>query len=526
MKDKRTGIIGSMGIKIALVIILNLVGAYLYLRLDFSKGRIYTLGKSSKEAVKQLDDNFVVKVFASPELPVEFRYMDRYLKDLLGEFSLYSRNRFHFEYVDNKDKEKFRSLAIANGLNYNVVPIYENDQMAFKEVVYGMTFEYKNKREVLNLNAHLESRLEYEITTIVRTLSEAALPEIAVFRDSTYFFYSTEAFEKALSRNFRAYETDLNFIPPRAKVLLITGLYTSLSTEQLFAIDQFVMKGGKLVILQERVPLYSDPLKDIDSNFFELLEHYGVGIRKNLVMDINCEIQQMGMYDKVPFPIFPIVRGTDHPITKNMNDIVLYLASEVFPMNDSLKTVFQPLLRSSHNSNIMSSPNYSLDTFMMRSPTPDQFPMPPQTVGAYLSGELKSYFADSPLSGEEGFTGSVDNGGIIVYSDRELVVDITNPRFAHRWFIVLNAIDYFLGNDSMIKMRSRSIQSSVFNVKVYLESFDKLFYDVNALERQIKGVIRLIFILLPTLLLCILGLIVHFRYKTYKRNIAEKYEKA
>ncbi len=526
MKSKTQSILSSLIIRIALIVILNLVGTYLYLRLDFSRGRIYTLGKTSKEAVRSLEDIFVVKVFATADLPADLRSMDRYLRDILSEYSLYSRNRFRFEYVDNSNKDAFQEQAMMNQLSYNVVPTYENDQMVFREVIYGLTFEYQNKREVLNLSTHLESRLEYEITSIVRTLSGAKLPSIAVYRDSTYAYLSTENFERALSRNYRAYETDLSYIEPSAEVLLFTGLVKDLEGYQLYQLDQFMMRGGKMVVLQERVPIFFDPLDDIDSNFFELLESYGIMVMKNIVLDMVCDIQQVGMYDRIPFPVFPITRGTDHIITKNMNNLVMYLVSEIRQIPEIEDISFTPLARTSHNSALMTSREYDIESFIMRRPTPEMFPMPPVTVAALVEGRFRSHFADKGLDVPDDFIAEVEDSGIAIFGDRELVADIDNPLFRNRWFSVLNAIDYFLGNESMIKVRSRSIQSSVFNLKVYLEGMDRLSHDVNTLENSLKTVIKTVSIVLPTLLLLLLGLYVYLRQKSYRRRIAEQYEKA
>ncbi|MDZ4121919.1 MAG: Gldg family protein, partial [Candidatus Cloacimonadaceae bacterium] len=411
-------------------------------------------------------------------------------------------------------------------LSYNVVPTYENDQMVFKEVVYGLTFEYQNVREVLNLGSNMENRLEYEITTVIRTLAKVKLPEIVVFRDSTYAIFPAEAFEKNLQRNFNVTDTDLNFIPNTAKVMLFTGLVDSLSANQLYQLDQFMMHGGKLVVLQERVPTFYDPMIDVESNFFDLLEHYGVQIRRNIVLDLVCDVQRMGLYDRIPFPVFPVVRGTESIITKNMNNIVLYLTSVVAPSRDTLSISFEPLLRTSYNSNVITGPVYEMNSYIMNRPTPDMFPMPPQTVGAHFKGDISSYFVNSDIDLPAGFVSEAKGAEIIVFADRELVVDIDNPLFHTRWYIILNALDYFMGNPSMIDIRSRSIQSSVFNLRVYLENLDRLDFDIPEIERNIKMWIRIICIGLPSVLLLLMGLYVHLRHKNYRKRIAEIYEKA
>ncbi len=525
MKTKAKSILSSLFLKIAIIVALNLVGSFVYLRLDFSHDKIYTLGKESKAAVRTLDDILVIKVFATADLPADFRATDRYLRDLLSEYRLNARSKFSFEYVDSSDKETFRNEAAANKLSFSVVPSYENDQMSFREVVYGITFEYKNKRESFNITPNIESKLEYEITTIIRNLKDTEFPEIAVYRDSTYHYLSTQHFEKALAQNYKVHTTDLFSVPEHVKVLLFTGVVDSLDAGQIYFLDQFVMRGGKLVVLQERVPLYYDPPASIESNFFDLMEHYGIKIERNLILDIVCDIQRMGMYERVPFPIFPVATGTNHPITRNMNDIPMYLTSGISQIGNIPGQEFIPLLRTSHNSAIVSGPDYRIEPFIMQRPTPEMFSQPSQTLGALFTANLSSYYTESVSPLPEDYVPSVKNAGIIVFADRELTVDIDNPIFQNRWYIVLNALDHFLGNQSMIPIRSRSIQSSFFSLRAFLEGFDLLYLDPNKVEQNIKLLIKISSVTLPSLLFLLWGLYIFLKNKAYRKRIAELYEK-
>jgi len=527
MKSKVNTIVSSLVIKLALIIVINLVASFLYLRLDFSKGRMYSLGRASKEAVRTLEDNFIVKVYATPNLPADFQRLDRYLKDLLGEYNLNSRNRFRFEYVRFTNADEFRTIVASNNLRYNVVPTYENDQMAFREVVYGITFEYKDTRQSMNLSMAMESRLEYEITTTIQSMSRKESQEIAVFRDSTYSYMNSDGFERALSRHYKVHATDLNYIPNHVKVMLFTGVVDSLSVNQMYQIDQFLMHGGKLVVLQERIPVYWEPLREIESNFFDLMKHYGVNIHRNMVLDLNCDIQSMGMYDRVPYPMFPITSGTKNSIVaKDMNYIVMYIASQISTVNDSLAHKLIPQITTSHTSAILSGPTYDLESYVMRRPTPDMFPLPPQTVAALYKSDLISYFETQNYPLPQNYRSSVKGAEIMFFGDRELVVETEHPLYGTRWYAVLNALDYFLDNDSMIKIRSRSIRGSSFNLRNFLSSFDNLQTDLTELEQSLKTLIKSISIALPTLLLIFTGILVFLRYKAYRKRIKESYEKA
>jgi len=57
---------------IAIIVFLNLVSITIFTRMDLSKGKIYSLSKSSKEAVRNLEDRLVVKAYFSKNLPGEF----------------------------------------------------------------------------------------------------------------------------------------------------------------------------------------------------------------------------------------------------------------------------------------------------------------------------------------------------------------------------------------------------------------------------------------------------------------------
>ena len=67
---------------VAIIIFVNLVSRSLFTRIDFSRGKIYSLSKSSKEAVKNLEDRLVVKAYFSKNLPGEIADARRFTQDL------------------------------------------------------------------------------------------------------------------------------------------------------------------------------------------------------------------------------------------------------------------------------------------------------------------------------------------------------------------------------------------------------------------------------------------------------------
>jgi len=88
---KTYGIMSSLLIKIAIVIILLLVVGYLGLRVDFSKDKAYSLSTVSKASMQALEDLMVVKILSSQELPASLNSLDRYTRDLLSEYQRASK---------------------------------------------------------------------------------------------------------------------------------------------------------------------------------------------------------------------------------------------------------------------------------------------------------------------------------------------------------------------------------------------------------------------------------------------------
>jgi len=531
MKTKTTSIFSALIIRLVIILLLNLIGVYLVIRIDVSKDRRYTLGDVSREAVRNLSDKLLLKVYLSKDLPPLYQELARYLKDLLTEYRQYGGRRFQVEFISTANMDEFRSLAVQNQIQPLSYQSYDNDQMSVKELYFGITFEYRGKRNVINIMPDMLPKLEYSLTTIFRNLTGTELPEVLIYRGETYIEGSSRTFESAIRNNYRLVSTDLLSIPKPAPVMIFTGTVDSLSRAQLYNLDQYLMHGGKLVILQERVGYSAGRFVEIRSNIFDLLEHYGIWIKPNLVMDMHCDTQ----YDdqtrqEFPFPIYPVVNGSiKSDITRNVNDIVLYLASEVSTTLDTLTVEMQPLLQTSRQSAFVTAPAFDLNPFFEREST-NLFKMPPMTVGAVFKGSFRSYFAtEVDTSAYPDFIASIDRAEIVVFGDRELVFDppdYNKLQYIDRGNVILNAVDYFLGNKSIIRIRSRNLASSPFDLILYQQQKlgeEMFFVDVFAQERYYKLLIRIFSVALPAALLLILGLAQWLIYKDRKRKIVTQY---
>ena len=506
---KTSGILSMLIIKIGIVVVILLIAAFLNLRLDLSKGRVYSLSKASKEAVHGLKDRMIVKIYASAELPSNFIAVNRYLKDLLAEYKIYGGKNFSYEFVKVSSADELASIASQHGfMGFNTQSM-ENDRITFRNTIFSLVMEYKGKQEILDLPPGIESRLEYTLTNKIRRLGGQKLPELIVFRDSTYQHYPTDMLERSLDENYLMGSTDLFTPVRRSPTLLFTGVIDSLDTEQLYNLDQYMMSGGKVVFLQDRISLSQTAPYNIESNIFELLESYGIMLGRDMILDMESAKQPGGIGQPGNAVTFiPIVRGsTKNIITKNMKDIMILFGSEI-GIIDSSDLAYEPILATSANSALIPGPNFDVDPQMLQTPDPRFYAHPPVTIGALITGKIRSFFADNPdYSGRPGFVPANSKTELVIYGDRELIMDSKEDEFNNRNFIILNAIDYLQGNLAMIGIRSRSIQDSYLDVYDFMYRKELMWGNQEQTEKRIKMAVKVISIIFPPLLLILVGLI-------------------
>ncbi|MCB5268499.1 MAG: GldG family protein [Candidatus Cloacimonadaceae bacterium] len=515
------GILSSLSVKIGIVVAILLIVPYLNLRVDLSSQKAYSLSRASKELMRSLEDVMVVKIIVSEDLPAELNSLNRYLQDLLNEYQLNSRGKFRYEYVRNLSWEKLYGMAHENGVRVMRIQIYERDQMISKEVIFGAIFEYQGKVQSLSLLPRIEPKLEYEITQCVQSLAKHKLPKVAVFRDTTYYDFDTQSFERNLAANFTVVDADLSKPISEVDALLFTGTARSLPIGYLYNLDQYLMKGGRVVFLQDRVDTDGYNLYPMETNVIEILEHYGFELSRDLVLDLSSDKRQTGLGVMANYPMYPVLRGGKHPITNNIDNIVMYLASGI-SFKGTEGTNFEPILQSSIYSGWMEHPKFEVDQDLFYDPQPQDFTAGPITTAAVIKGRISSFFTDSELAANDpGFVGKSPEQQLILFGDKELVIDADREIYNNRNYIILNALDYLSGRDDLIHIRSRHLSSSHLSVPRFMNKMGIVWGDVPKIEKNIKNAAKAIAIVLPALILILIGLI---RYLRRKAHIKMRYE--
>jgi gliding-associated putative ABC transporter substrate-binding component GldG len=529
-------IVTGLLLSIAMLVLLNLISAFVYTRLDFSKGKIHTLSKTSKKLVHNLKDNIVVKVYLSNNLPPEYATIARYTKDLLGEYKQSGGSHFRYEIISTTNEDMFKAEATRNNVFSQRVMILENDQQTVRDIFMGLSFEYKGNHETLNLTSDIEGRLEYEITAILRRLTKESLPKVAVYEDSLYNSQYYQYFEHHLKQNYQIVPTDLTIPDMSAQVLIFPGVVDSLEAIKLYNLDQYIMHGGKVLFLQDRVYglVQYNQAEEIYSNIFKFLEQYGIEIKPNLVLDNNCApinmSQRSGIYVvdvPMPFPPIPLVQGMKSSIiSKGLSDILFYLCSEINIHPTAKNITVSPILQTSAGSGVMNGPVFDISPEnYLKQKFNANLTMPPITVAALYDGTFTSYFAKMPsIAATPGFVGQTNKSEIIVVSDSDIIRDFITSASGSNMMFILNAIDFLLKDISLSEVRSRTIPNSPLDISNFLYKHGMPMEKVASAEPAAKRIIKGINLIIPALLLVLLGIWRFFKLKKDRLAIKRKFQ--
>ncbi len=318
-----------------------------------------------------------------------------------------------------------------------------------------------------------------------------------------------------LQENYRIAEVDLKsgLVPENVDLLLLAAP-RELTPKQQFAVDQFLMKGGSVALLTSPYTVARTPAGLAASRYTSglepLLEHYGVTVRKTLVLDPRNEPFPVFVNRKagaftvrelqlVPYPYFVDVRGAglnqDNPITARLPQLTVSWASPLtLPDDEPGATTTTPLLTSSDASWVSDSlkvhPDYKVHPKL-------GFEKEGQPQGhvlaAVVEGVFRSYYTgrESPLlareegeekpapsSGEEAqapaeedvpvVTGMIDkspeSARLILIGSNEAFTDQTlqlsraaaNDRFVNSLQFLENVVDWALEDRALLSIRSRA----------------------------------------------------------------------
>ena len=417
---------------------INFIASVFHTRLDLTQEKRYTLSTASRKLLKGLKEPVAIDVFVEGNgLPSEVRRLKNSIQEFLNNCKDYSKGNLQFHFVnpyeglnDSLQKRLEDSLFGNFALYPSVIDAPEKvgDKLEISKVIHGAVVHYGDTAVGVNLIAGvrntgtskedrarlyntIEATLEYKFISAIQKITSDKRPLIGyTLGNGEIWGPNVDDAVRTLIHEYRFDTMNIKavpYIPSAFDALVILKPTIPFTDADKMKIDQYVMRGGKIFWMIDNMYAEFDSLVktngfvayDRGLNLEDILFRYGVRLNQNLLQDVQCD--KLGQMSNDPnsqqarlvdWPFFPVLNGTNHPISKNLDGV-----RTMFPNTlDTVKAVGITktfLLRSSANARVLAAPARVDFEFLNIAPDIRQFTIHDTTVAALLEGKFKSLYA-------------------------------------------------------------------------------------------------------------------------------------
>jgi ABC-type uncharacterized transport system involved in gliding motility auxiliary subunit len=332
----------------AVILLLFLLSGRLWVRLDLTKNKAYTISEVSKNLYRDIDDQVTVTYFVSERLS-RAHPMPGEISDLLREYAAYSRGRIRFIQKDPSDAEVASGLE-GLGIAAQQIQLVEKNEVTVATVYSGILIEYLDKESVIPVVFSLDT-LEYDISSRIRAMVRDIEREIGVIVGDAYKQWSSEYAllnQELVISGFRVRLFNPGEeIPPSLPALFVLGGAEDLDEYSQYLIDRYITGGGNVFFALDGIFVdrtFLDARIINDKGLLTMLANYGIVLRPALVLDMSAltiRFQTQSGYatiiQTVRYPHWISVRedggNPDQPLTARFEGLDLYWASplELYP---------------------------------------------------------------------------------------------------------------------------------------------------------------------------------------------------
>lgn len=554
-------------ILITVIIIVTVVSSKVFFRVDLTSEKRYTLSNSTKDVLRQLEAPVYFRVYLAGDLPPDFVRFQQTIKEMLDEFRAYAGENVQYDFInlyEEKD-EALRNQTIYNiykkGLRVTSVKMKDEEGGSSDKTIFpgaivnyrGLEFPVnflKNNPALpseVNLSNSIQS-LEYEFSRALHSLTVTDVPKIA-FVEGHGELDSLQTFSIMNElKNF--FQVDRGYINGNTEVLsgyeavIIAQPTHPFSEADKFAIDQYIMKGGKVLWFLDPAITLPDSLSNGMTislanplNIEDLLFKYGFRIDFNIVTDLQCNYIPVNIgvdaasedTEMRPWVYNPILSAPpDHPITRGLNYIYGQFISSFDTLagfDGELKRTI--LLSTSERANSRRVPVRITMDEVSRDPNPNLFNDSHLPVAALSEGVFTSFYQN--YSVPKGVTpknveivkksvptsmllvtdGDIIRNDVQIQDGRYMAEKLGFDKYTYQTFgnleFIMNAINYMTDDTGIMELRSREFKLRLLSKAILT--------DKKAVSKW-----KIINNVLPVLIIILFGLVFTlYRKRKYTR---------
>jgi gliding-associated putative ABC transporter substrate-binding component GldG len=483
---------------VTLVVILAVAGLVSQMfwsgRIDLTATKQFTLSKASVKTIKDLPDLVTVKAVMSKDLPTQFLQIRTHVVDLLREFEARSGGKINLVFEDPGENETKRQSATSLGIQEVQLQEQSAEGVQIKKGFFGLAMLYGDKKEVIPVLQNLES-FEYDLVVKLKKLT-GSTKTIGILEGSegnrlslalpgpqpkttTGFDENFPTLKEEAEKLYKLEKVDASARPIAEGIdMLLVAAPTRLSEKEKFHVDQFIMKGKSVIFLSPGVDMsLGMGINGTASNhgYEDLLNHYGLAVRKNVVLeDRNFQFVRFGnSFFPSPYPYWVVI-GLDglnasSPITSKLGAVSFPWASSIDIDTTRKDSSTVEVLASTTPGSWEEANSF----FLLPRELKEYRPVNQQSyaLAAMRSGKFRSYYADRPLPSSDS-ANPLDTAGVLKEAKAESrILVVGNALFATDFYVgytqaaanlhfLLNSFDQLALDPDLITIRSREIANT------------------------------------------------------------------
>ncbi len=479
-------------------------------RLDLTENQLYTLSEGTKNILNNLEEPITLRFFLSQKLATSLPGISSYtvrVKELLEEYQRAAGNQLKLMMIDPEPFSEAEDQAEGYGLQG--IPVDDNNTHFY----FGLAGTNATDAEetIPFLSPNRAAFLEYDLTKLIYQLSNPKQKVVGIMStlplqgDTTSPVRQRNAAQpwmivEHIRQLFevRTVKTDVKEIPADIDVLMLV-YPKDFSEATLYAIDQYVLKGGRAIVfvdpLSQAYQPKSNPqnpmaaLQAHHSELSKLFDAWGIELVPNKVVgDMGAApkitVRKGARYLRISYPV-RMDLDTDQYfnkesiITSKLGGNILLVTPGAIVKKGEVETEIIPLIQSGDKA-------MQIDTSKVAFMPPEQLardfkPERKFTLAARITGKVKTAFpegkpkdedeedsADDKTDDTKHIKESAESINLIVVADTDMLENklwvggiMQTPRGQHpipknaNATFVSNALDNLSGSNDLISVRNR-----------------------------------------------------------------------
>ena len=487
-----------------------------FIQIDFTNDKRYSLSKSTLNEIKKIDEPLIIDIFLTGNLPKAYLPFRNELDAILNRLKYYN-NKIILKYSDPLEYGNSESISedmLRFGLTPEIVVQNKNGNREENIIFPWLIFNYKGKSEkIALLNKQLGNTQNENIIHSMQLLENKIMDgiyRVNLRNKKNIAFLSSHGTSKKIKiadllKNLKPYYNLSGFNLKNSKIsplqrlndlfmfdlLIISNASKKFSPIDKYILDQYSLKGGKLIWMINGVAMNKDSLFNESGKSYALPQelnledyffHKGIRIEKTLIQDLYCApivlasgYENNAQYVPYPWVYYPIIKPKDSIIGKDTGPILCQYVSPIRTIDNKLSKFL--LLKSSDFIKTSSFPTVISLKQATNKIEPSTFLEKSKAISFLVEGQNYSLFKNriKPFK----FNGNIEKGKfeMVIISDGNIAENQidkgiplslgydkwTNNLYSNRSWII-NVIHFLVGNKNYLSTKGKKWNFAFFDI--------------------------------------------------------------